>query len=314
MTIATNTTTSTDASAQPQNKVKFLWLELTSQCNLECIHCYEESSPRQPLLGSMTVEDWKRTLDQAADIGTTHVQFVGGEPTLHPHLEELIVYADELGLNSEVYTNGLKITPEMWDVFQRYNVALAISYYSSISDEHDTVTQRPGSHIRTQATIIRAQELGLSLRIGVIQVPGVSDGDIDVTVQELHDIGIERVGVDRMRRIGRGVIDPETRPDPFKELCGACGDNKLVIDNNGQVHPCIMSKFVELGHVSSGLMAMISGDRLSRFREDLVAAQPELADEDECVPDCGPRGSCGPFDSPPCNPHCCPKTVGDWMS
>jgi len=301
MTTGLSTVISTDVGGLPQNSVKFLWLELTRQCNLECTHCYEESSPRQPLLGSMTVQDWKRALDQAANISTTDVQFVGGEPTLYPHLEELIAYADELGMCSEVYTNGIKITPVMWTMFQRYNVALAFSYYSKIEAEHDAITGRRGSHARTRAAIIRAQSLKLKMRVGVIQMPSMSNEGINMTVQELHELGIEQVGVDRMRGIGRGVVDFEVKRNPFKELCGSCGDNKLAIDNNGNVHPCIMSKFMKLGHISAGLHSMINGSRLSQFREDLLEAHPERT-MDECIPDSG---------GPPCSPACCPNTVGD---
>ena len=35
--------------------LSFLWLEITSQCNLTCQHCYADSSPHQSH-GAMTIE------------------------------------------------------------------------------------------------------------------------------------------------------------------------------------------------------------------------------------------------------------------
>ena len=29
-------------AAGPDNRLDFLWLELTNRCNLQCVHCYTE--------------------------------------------------------------------------------------------------------------------------------------------------------------------------------------------------------------------------------------------------------------------------------
>lgn len=65
--------------------ISFLWLELTGKCGLECVHCYAESGP-SGTHGSMTADDWKSVIDQAVAAGVSMVQFIGGEPTLHPEL------------------------------------------------------------------------------------------------------------------------------------------------------------------------------------------------------------------------------------
>jgi hypothetical protein len=44
--------------------------------------------------------DWRRLLEEAAAMGVGSVQFIGGEPTLHPDLPELVGHA--LGVGVEV--------------------------------------------------------------------------------------------------------------------------------------------------------------------------------------------------------------------
>ncbi|MEA2618560.1 MAG: hypothetical protein QOE72_4343 [Chloroflexota bacterium] len=73
-------------------RLRFLWLEITGRCQLRCRHCYSESGPDRGH-GSMRTGDWRRVLDEAADLGVSDVQFIGGEPTLHPDLPELIRHA-----------------------------------------------------------------------------------------------------------------------------------------------------------------------------------------------------------------------------
>ncbi len=72
--------------------VSFLELEITGKCSLRCAHCYAESSPHGDH-SVMTTSDWERVIDDARTAGVTTVQFIGGEPTMHPDLPWLVRYA-----------------------------------------------------------------------------------------------------------------------------------------------------------------------------------------------------------------------------
>src|SRR5258708_4092159 len=111
------------------NGLSFLWLEITGRCQLRCAHCYADSGPWGDH-GTMTLADWRRMIDEAAALGAPQVQFIGGEPTLHPGLPELIRYALGRNLRVEVFSNLVRVTPELWDVFSLPGVSLATSYYS----------------------------------------------------------------------------------------------------------------------------------------------------------------------------------------
>ncbi len=59
----------------------------------------------------MTLVDWLAVIDQATAMGCIEIQLIGGEPTLNPDLPALVVHALEDGLEVEIYTNLLKVTP-----------------------------------------------------------------------------------------------------------------------------------------------------------------------------------------------------------
>lgn len=298
-TVLRNTTTEDTAT---KKELKFLWLELTRKCNLECVHCYENSSPRLPLLGSMTTQNWIRVLEQASEMGIEMVQFIGGEPTLFPDLSQLIEVATRLNIAVEIYTNGTMIKDHLWSVFVENKVSLAFSYYSTDPEQHDDVTTKKGSHKKTRNAIKHAVALGLRVRVGVIQMPEISDESIQSTIAELKAIGVQNVGSDRMRGIGRGVVKLSAKRNPFGELCGGCGDGKMAIDNNGNVYPCVFSKFSSLGHVSHGLQSISNGSRLHMFREKMHVEHPKTKEEAKpcfpryCLPyeRCNPNTGCGP--------------------
>ena len=76
-------------------------------CNNNCSHCYNE--PGRRTMPSVPLSDWKRILRKLFDIGVPYVIFTGGEPTLHPHITELISYADHLGQIAGMNSNGRRL-------------------------------------------------------------------------------------------------------------------------------------------------------------------------------------------------------------
>ncbi|WKX74575.1 radical SAM protein [Streptomyces sp. XD-27] len=78
----------------------------------------------------MSRDGWFSVLDQAAGLGVRMVQYIGGEPTLHPYLPQLIDRAMALGMRVEVFSNLVHVRPSMRHAFDREGVTLATSYYS----------------------------------------------------------------------------------------------------------------------------------------------------------------------------------------
>jgi PqqA peptide cyclase len=79
--------------------------ELTYRCPLRCVYC---SNP----VGYRAVRDaldgaaWSRVFGEAARLGAVHVGLTGGEPTLHPDLEEIVAGATKASLYSHLVTAG----------------------------------------------------------------------------------------------------------------------------------------------------------------------------------------------------------------
>lgn len=286
------------------NGLSYIWLELTSRCNLECVHCYADSSPDRPLSEGMTRDDWREALHDAAALGCRAVQFIGGEPTVHPDLPELIEHARGAGYDDvSVYTNGTHLTPRLKAVFAANRVGLAFSIYGSSADVHDQVTKRRGSFARTKSAIEWAVASRLPVRAGIVDV-GTNSHDVERTTQMLRQIGVQSVRVDRMRRVGRGAAQrpPES---PINELCGRCGQGKICVASNGEIYPCVFARFAMVGHVrdSEGLRNALTGAALSRFRQQLAPKRRVLETVGGCIPK-GDHGPCIPNeDQGPCNPN-----------
>ena len=275
-----------------QNTLKFAWLEVTGLCNEFCDHCYADSSPKGTH-GAMTVHDWKRVIDELADLGTLDVQFIGGEPTLYPHLGELIRHVHAAGLSVEVFSNLTYVREELWRTFTDCGVKLATSYYSDTPEDHDKVTNLRGSHRRTRANIERALNLRIPLRGGVVTVrPGQRAQE---AAQDLLSLGVEEVGGDRTRAFGRGS---RGAAPTIADLCGHCAHEKCAIGPNGDVWPCVLGRFLSMGNVREASIAEIwSGTRMSEILADIKDVHGDGAQSctpPQFLPMCGPCSPCVP--------------------
>src|SRR5258708_25177553 len=169
--------------------LEFLWLELTIRCNLRCVHCYAESEPSAPLRGALGDVDYASLIIEAANLGCRKLQFIGGEPTLHPSLPSLIKHARECGMEFvEVYTNAVRISDDLLTCFREYQISVAVSFYSDDPTIHDKITNLPGSHRRTIKNLTRLLNAGLKVRAGIIEMDINSDS-MQATTQLLSDLG-----------------------------------------------------------------------------------------------------------------------------
>jgi MoaA/NifB/PqqE/SkfB family radical SAM enzyme len=267
----------------------FLFLELTGRCQMACRHCFAGSSPRGDH-GSMTVRDWREVIDAAGRSGVRAVQFIGGEPTTHPALAELVTHALVAGLEVEIYTNLLRVTGGLWEVFAQPGVRLATSYYGADPARHDAVTGRRGSHARTRANIAEAVRRGIPLRVGVID-----HGDREAAEADLRTLGVTDIGHDRVRAFGRAASDGADVGD----TCGDCGHGTAAVLPDGTVTPCVFTRHAGAGNVrESPLGAILAGQA---FAEQVqVLDQLRRPGPTACKPSprCSPASSCGPSCTP----------------
>lgn len=292
------------AARQAGVDLRFLWLEITGRCQLSCVHCYAESGP-QGTHGSMAVDDWRRVIDDGAALGVRMVQFIGGEPTLHPDLPCLVEHVLDQCVAVEVFTNLLRVTPRMWDIFARPGVRLATSYYTDDAGQHETITKRPGSHAHTTANIVEAVRRSIPLRVGLIDI--TDDQRTEQARRHLAALGVTNVGTDQLRQVGRGVR--EQRPG-VSQLCGACAHGKVAVAPNGDVWPCVFARWLSLGNVRMVRLAeILVGQAAGNARRELARSVHA-----KCNPNtpskCGPESRCDPSKSS-CSPHCPPSYHSD---
>jgi MoaA/NifB/PqqE/SkfB family radical SAM enzyme len=78
------------------------------RCNLACEYCNEYDDYSKPV----ALETMRRRLDRLAELGTTIVTLSGGEPLLHPELDEIVAHIRKSGAMAGMITNGYLLTAD----------------------------------------------------------------------------------------------------------------------------------------------------------------------------------------------------------
>src|SRR5437016_7762526 len=85
------------------------------QCNLACAYCNEFDDFSRPV----PLEEMKKRLDILADMGTSIITISGGEPLLHPGLDEIIRHIRRRGMIAGMITNGFLLTQKRIEELNR---------------------------------------------------------------------------------------------------------------------------------------------------------------------------------------------------
>src|SRR6202023_751854 len=78
------------------------------RCNIDCGYCNEYDKVSAPV----PTHTMRRRIDKLADLGTSVVAFSGGEPMLHPDLDDLIRHIRARGMMAGLITNGYFLVPK----------------------------------------------------------------------------------------------------------------------------------------------------------------------------------------------------------
>jgi MoaA/NifB/PqqE/SkfB family radical SAM enzyme len=139
-------------------------LTITNHCNLRCQMCGQWSQEgyvranKTVLKHELTLEDWKRIVDEISTHNVPAVLLRGGEVFMIPWIIELLDYIHEKGMFISIDTNGTMLEQFTEDIVRIGNMHLTISV-DGPKAVHDEVRGVPGTFKRLRAGVKKIAEL-----------------------------------------------------------------------------------------------------------------------------------------------------------
>lgn len=190
-------------------------LVVTRRCNLTCGYCneYDGHSPPVPY------ETLCRYVDKLDELGCVVLTLTGGEPFLHPRLDEVCAHAVSRGMVVTSITNGYAIN-RTW--IERMNEAgLTLLQVSIDNLEPNDMSQKSWSRLKEKLGLL-AEHADFSVNVNAVLGSCTPDETREV-VRGVREMGFyQTVGLmhDGAGQIASGLVEEDELADFYQEIRG----------------------------------------------------------------------------------------------
>ena len=199
--------------------VDYVRLSVTDRCDFRCVYCMAEEMTFLPKADLLTLEELDEITKTFISLGTRKIRLTGGEPLVRRNIMQLITsLGDEVkaGRLDEVTltTNGSQLSKMADDLYQAGVRRLNISLDSRQKESFQKIT-RWGDLDKVMTGLESAKQAGLKLKINMVALKGVNDGEFADMVRWCGDEGFDLTIIEVMPM---GDIGSENRLDQYLPL------------------------------------------------------------------------------------------------
>ncbi|MFA5823395.1 MAG: radical SAM protein [Thermodesulfovibrionales bacterium] len=259
-------------------------IELTSRCNLRCVHCYygPHTDESQTIKNEMDTGKILSVIDEITEAGCLYLLITGGEPLIRKDFSEIYRYIKTKGLLITVFTNGTLISDDIAGLFQELPPqAVEITLYGASDDTCDRITGVQGSlrkcltgiqklldhKVRVKLKTILmtlnshefsamediAKAFGVPFRFDAALFPRFSGDKTPIRLRVSPEAAVEEELSDDQRLKDYCNFFKRTRDFPVYDTLYICsaGHTNFHIDSYGNLKPCLMINNIKY-ELSSG--------------------------------------------------------------
>lgn len=254
------TTAKGEARAQVALKaLETLWINTGTLCNITCLNCYIESSPKNDRLSYISLDSVRTYLDEIAReaLPTRLIGFTGGEPFMNPDFMAMLRETLERGFEALVLTNAMKPMSlhkaGLLALLGRFGARLRLRV--SIDDFRESVhdaERGAGSFAQAMAGLAWAAQSGFALEIAGRRLQRESEAFMREGFGQLfRERTIPIDAQDPVALVIFPEMSPEANPPEITEACWGilkkspdsvmCSSARMVVQRKGAAQPAVLA-------------------------------------------------------------------------
>jgi len=258
------------------------YLLAVTDCNLACQHCWYTTGALARTPGFVSPADLDRWLDQCSDsTSISTLTITGGEPLLHPALDDLLRIAVNHGIRLGLLTNGTLLARRRAALLRDLGVEVHVSLDSVHPDYHNATR---GEHERVMAALNLLEAAGIRRRAVTAAVSRSNLKEIPALIEYAaghgFDLNLHPLALPQDDPRGLTHCDPTEKRvlrsglRRWAEFTGRAGSYRammwlvehgapphldhcpfartsLVIDADGSMYPCFQRRSTGLGQLGT---------------------------------------------------------------
>ncbi|TFG38334.1 MAG: radical SAM protein, partial [Syntrophobacterales bacterium] len=194
--------------------------EVTSACNLSCIHCHAASE--KPNTDDLSTKEAKRFIDDLREVSEFRtIVYTGGEPLVRNDIFELLGHSQQAGFANIIATNGTLIDDEMAFKLKEHGVVCnAISLDAADPEVHNFIRNDPRAFDLVMRGIEATKKAGILLQINTTamehNLPHLSD-----LIPFVDEMGANIMLMYQLVAVGRGqkIAEATLKKKANRDLC-----------------------------------------------------------------------------------------------
>jgi radical SAM protein with 4Fe4S-binding SPASM domain len=184
--------------------VTVVW-NFTNHCNLNCLHCHQDSSPICAD-NELTTSQAFRVIDNMSEAGVAILTFSGGEPLLRSDLYDAVERARDRGMLCTVASNGTLITHEVAVRLSSAGISrVEIGLDGATAATHDFLRDTPGAFKETIEGIRNCAAADFDELAVTMTLHSGNINELEATMEVAEKLGATRFYLNRLIPAGRGV-------------------------------------------------------------------------------------------------------------
>ena len=164
-----------------------MMLEPLFRCNLACAGCGKIQQPTDVLRRQLTPEQCFAAVDEC---GTPIVSIAGGEPLLHPQIDQIVAGLIERRKYIYLCTNGVPLI-ERLDAFKPSKYLTFNVHLDGTEAMHDRSVCREGVYAAATAAIRKALRRGFRVTTNTTLFAGADPREVRRFFDQMADLGVE---------------------------------------------------------------------------------------------------------------------------
>jgi radical SAM protein with 4Fe4S-binding SPASM domain len=142
----------------------YAMIELTWRCNFRCVHCYQEGLRERH--AELSTAEWKRVLDELAELGCLFLTFTGGEALTRKDFAEIYSHAIQRGFVVTVFTNGSMVSESLLALWARLPPRkVEITLYGMSAEKYREVTGHADGFAKAIDAVERLVAMGIRVEL-----------------------------------------------------------------------------------------------------------------------------------------------------